>query len=85
MYYSKPVINTNLPTGVPYVSIDGETGLTVEAGNLEALSKAILSLTKNDNLRTRLGENAARRVREHFDNRIMLNTLYAHYKELLEN
>jgi glycosyltransferase involved in cell wall biosynthesis len=36
-----PVINTNLKSGVPYVSLNEITGLTVEPKNTEALKKAI--------------------------------------------
>lgn len=67
MRYGKPVINTNLGTGVNYVSIHGETGLTVEPANSEELSKAIKTLLEDAPLREKLGQNARRRVEMLFD------------------
>lgn len=67
MKYGKPVINTNLGTGVNYVSVDKETGLTVETKNIEQLSNAINKLVNNDELRIQLGKNAKKRVADVFD------------------
>ncbi len=67
MLHSKPIINTNLGTGVNYVSIDEETGLTVEAKNSEELAKAINKLLNDDILRKNLGNNARIRAKNFFD------------------
>lgn len=67
MKFGKPVINTNLGTGVNYVSIHNETGLTVEPKNSEELANAINKLLNDDNLRETLGQNAQKRVKEIFD------------------
>ena len=67
MKYGKPVINTWLGTGVNYVSIDKETGLTVEPENVEQLTKAIKELINNDELRLQYGRNARKRVKDLFD------------------
>lgn len=67
MKYGKPVINTNLGTGVNYVSVDKETGLTVEHENVEQLANAINKLLNNDELRLQYGRNARKRVEELFD------------------
>ena len=67
MKHSKPVINTNLGTGVNYVSINNETGLTVEPKNSTALASAINTLLGDGILRERLGQNARRRVEMLFD------------------
>jgi len=84
MYYAKPVINTNLPTAVPWVSVHEETGLTVPVGDVSALSDAINRLVNDDMLREKLGQNAKKRVQELFDRRDMMDKLYSHYQNLLE-
>lgn len=67
MKHGKPVINTNLGTGVNYVSIDNETGLTVESKNSGELALAINKLLNDDNLREILGQNARKRIAKLFD------------------
>lgn len=67
MVYGKPVINTALPTGVPLVSVHGETGLTVPPSDAEALSNAMELLLRDDELRMQYGKAARRRVLEQFD------------------
>ena len=58
-----PVVNTSLDSGVPFVSLHEQTGLTVPPGNPEALSSAINRLLDNDELRRSLG--VAARIRAH--------------------
>lgn len=67
MVYGKPVINTSLPTGVPYVSIHGKTGLTVPPKNADALAEAIQKLAEDAGLRREFGVNARKRVLEEYD------------------
>lgn len=76
MIYGKPVINTRLDSGVPYVSLDKETGITVEPNNPEELSRAINTLAQDDNLRQKYGEAARRRVLEVFNERKVIKQLY---------
>ncbi len=80
MKYGKPVINTNLGTGVNYVSIDNETGFTVEPKNSEELANAINKLLKDDNLRKEFGNNAYNRVKAIFN----LEQNKTKYRELSE-
>jgi rhamnosyl/mannosyltransferase len=67
MVYGKPVINTSLPTGVPYVSVNGETGLTVPPRDVRALAQAIQKLIDDPALRAAYGRKAMQRVREEYD------------------
>lgn len=67
MKHSKPVINTNLGTGVNYISIHNETGLTVEPKNSEELANAINKLLRDDNLREIFAQNAKQRVENVFN------------------
>ncbi len=84
MVYGKPVINTRLPSGVPHVSIHGETGITVPPSDTNMLAKAINRLASDKSLRERLGRNAALRVRERFDEKNVIRKLYGYFEEATE-
>lgn len=77
MVYGKPVINTSLPSGVPYVSINGETGLTVPPGDVKKLAAAINKLASDRELRERLGRNGAERVDKYFNEKNVIKLLYS--------
>ena len=83
MVYKKPVINTNLPTGVPYVSLNNISGLTVTPGDTQELSDAIQKLVDDEKLRIKLGENAFDRVSNIFSKNKMLSDFYEKCKNLV--
>jgi rhamnosyl/mannosyltransferase len=85
MFYGKPVVNTNLPTGVPLVSIHEKTGLTVPVNDIAALSAAIQRMVDDDELRRRLGVNARRRVYEEYDFDKMMDSVYELCEELVNH
>ena len=76
MVYGKPVINTDLPSGVPYVSVHGETGLTVPPSDPDSLAAAINCLASDRKLRETFGRNAAERVAEQFNEKNIIKELY---------
>lgn len=84
MVYGKPVINTWLETGVPCVSLNEQTGITVKAGDIVELTKAMQMLTDNGELRVEYGKKAALRVKEHFDEKSMINEVKKQYYNLCE-
>lgn len=76
MVYQKPVINTNLASGVPYVSLDGETGLTVPVKDAPALAAAIQKLVDDPALRAQYGAAAQKRVLEQFQESNVVDAVY---------
>lgn len=61
-----PVVNTDLPTGVPWVSQDGVTGRTVPPGDADALAGALTELLGDPERRREYGRQARKRVQERF-------------------
>lgn len=85
MAYRTPVVNTDLPTGVPWVSKHGETGLTVPPRDADALAESINVLLDDEERRKRFGENARRRVEECFTRDRMINDTEKRYESLLRD
>ncbi len=85
MSYGKPVINTRLPSGVPYVSIDGETGFTVTPNDADALAAAMQTLIDDAALRKKFGEAAYKRACEEFSGEVMLDRIYKAYEGLFRH
>lgn len=83
MACGRPVINTNLETGVPFVSQDGVSGLTVPPKDPDALSAAINRLIESPSLSDELGEGARRRVKEEFTVEIMTRRTLHLYDQVM--
>jgi rhamnosyl/mannosyltransferase len=72
MAAGRPVISTNLPTGVPWVNQDGVSGLVVPSGDGGALGDAIRRLASDAELRGRLGAGARARAAAMFSREAMV-------------
>lgn len=79
MARGKPVISTRLATGVPWVNVDGESGLTVAPGDVAALSEALRRLAGDAELRRRLGDGARARFEREFTRERMIDRTVAMY------
>lgn len=83
MACGKPVISTNLGTGVTYVNQESVTGLTVPPGDSHALAQALTRLINDPSLRSRLGSNARTRVLKEFTQEIMIERTVQLYQSIL--
>ena len=59
-----PVINTNLKSGVPFVSLNDYSGLTVEPENVKDLENAIEKIISDKELYELFSSNALKRVKD---------------------
>jgi glycosyltransferase involved in cell wall biosynthesis len=78
-----PVINTDIDSGVPEVSVHGETGLTVEPSNSDALAEAIQFLLNEDELRKKLGKAAMAKVHKEYTADLMAERTSELYRKIL--
>jgi len=83
MARGKPVISTRLPTGVPWVNVDGVTGLTVPPGDAGALRDAIARLVEDCDSRRRMGEAARERYLAEFTRDRMIDRTTACYEAVM--
>lgn len=84
MAFGKPIINTNLPSGVPYVSLHNETGLTVEPGNAERLAEAMQWMAEHKEERLQMGERARERMKAEYQLEKMTTRTLELYKQLVK-
>jgi rhamnosyl/mannosyltransferase len=78
-----PVINTDLNSGVPEVSLDGVTGITVPPEDSDSLAQAINRLLANAGMRKRMGEAGMVRARREFAPGLMIERTMQLYEEVL--
>ena len=80
-----PVVNTNLPTGVPFVSLHAKTGFTVQPRNSHQLAEAINSIIQSPSLTATFGRQAKERAKNLFSVEQMLKSTLELYRDLLED
>lgn len=83
MACSKPVVSTDLPTGVRSVNRHGVTGLVVPPGEPESLAGALNLLISDPGLRAELGGAARRLVEQEFGAGRMVSKTLEVYSEVL--
>jgi glycosyltransferase involved in cell wall biosynthesis len=77
-----PVVNTLLDSGVPFVSLHEQTGLTVPPADPAALAAAINRLLDDPNLRTAYGQAARLRARQEFAVEVMTARTLSLYERI---
>lgn len=70
MACAKPIVGSKIG-GIPEYVLDGETGIIVPAADSEALAKGIIELLQDDELRSRYGEAARKRIEGEFTREII--------------
>ena len=83
MACGKPVISSDLPTGVRYVNRHQVTGLLVPPGDVDALATALHRLLGDERLRATLGAAARQRAKLEFSADIMVRRVMEVYEEVL--
>jgi rhamnosyl/mannosyltransferase len=84
MSYGTPVINTSIDTGVPYPSLDGQTGYTVPPRDSQMLTEKINELLKDESTYEKFSQNAKERVREKFSRQVMIDSALSIYQDVLD-
>ena len=82
MLCGRPVVSTDLPTGVPWVNVHGETGFVVPAGDVASLRAALHRLVADAELRHALGAAARTRVLNMFTADSMCSSMLALYHDV---
>jgi glycosyltransferase involved in cell wall biosynthesis len=79
----KPMISCEIGTGMSYININGETGITIEPANSIQLAEAMQRLNDDPALRTSFGKNARTRYEAIFTGEAMVQNHLELYQRLL--
>lgn len=81
-FCAKPVIATLLPSGASDITVDGETGLLVPPGNVDALVEAIERLAGDAATRKRMGIKGRQRALDHYTHHSYIKRLRAEINQV---
>lgn len=84
MAFGIPIVNTEQPSGVTFVSLHNETGITVPPRDSVALANAINTILENDALRQHFSEKALERVKL-FSLERMLRETHKVYQDVMDH
>lgn len=84
MALGRPIINTQLNSGVPWVARDGKEAITVKPNNAESLLAAITKICDDDELVDKLGNAARLRFNNEFTHPQFCQRTYKLFKEICE-
>lgn len=82
MYFNKPVVSTDLPTGVTYINRDKQTGLVVKRKSGVALAAAIKELSNNKQLYNKISRHNKSYILNNFIQNKMITAYLALYEHL---
>ena len=82
MLHGRPVISTDLGTGVSWVNQHEHTGLVVRPGDVDELRRALRRLIGDPDLRNALGAAARARVLSQFTAETMCSATYTLYQKV---
>lgn len=83
MSFARPVVATRIVgSGVPWVNVDGETGLNAEPGDPVSLCTALRRLLDDPVLAQKLGEGGRKRYETHFTIEKMTDALLGVYDHI---
>ena len=85
MCFGKPVINTDLASGVPWVARNELEGITVRPNDSDDLAKALDRLDCNKELLEQLGNGAKKRWRDCFSLNKFTHSTQTLYSEIMES
>jgi rhamnosyl/mannosyltransferase len=83
MAAGKPVVSTDLGTGVGWVNRNGETGYVIPPRDSRALHDALARLLGDAALQKSMGDAAARRVRSSFTVERMIDETLSLYRNVI--
>ncbi len=83
-FCGKPIVSTNLDTGVPFINIHGETGLIVPPGDTGKLKGALDTLLENPQKAKEMGQNGFKRATRQFTLDIMMDLIKNVYQEAIQ-